>query len=108
MMRIAKSCQDVVPPAVTIREGHEDVRHKQQRDGEGFGAALLTRLPGAGNCRRLRPEGRSRRRALLLPPEGLEGRYARAVHSISISNSMGQEATGTKVREGGSRGKNRA
>lgn len=31
--------------------------------------------------------------------------YARAVQSISMSNSMGQEATGTKVRDGGSLGK---
>lgn len=34
--------------------------------------------------------------------------YNAAMHSISRSNSMGQEATGTKVRDGGAWGKNRA
>jgi hypothetical protein len=34
--------------------------------------------------------------------------YATAMHSISMSNSIGQDATGTKVREGGFSGKNRA
>jgi hypothetical protein len=34
--------------------------------------------------------------------------HARAMHSISMSNSMGQDATGTKVREGGFSGKKRA
>jgi hypothetical protein len=34
--------------------------------------------------------------------------HANAVHSISTSNAIGQDATGTKVRVGGSTGKKRA
>lgn len=57
--------------------------------------------PDVGSARNAGGGGVTRRRVV--------GRLqASAMHSISRSNSMGQEATGTKVRDGGLVGKNPA